>query len=256
MAEITRENGTVKIIAGDTYYRDLNKLLKDVVERYHPTRVELRDVFGQRYIATNLRQEVELHIFGTPGNDLGAFMKGPRITVWGNAQDGCGNTMDDGEIVVHGNAGDILAMSMRGGKIFVKGDIGYRCAIHMKEYGDKKPLVVVGGTAQDFLGEYMAGGTLILLGLTLGRKAKHEMSFIGTGMHGGSIYIRGKVEDHQLGKEVGVAAPDEDESRFLKKAVEEFSDHFGYDADKILGGQEIVRLYPKHLRPYGRLYAY
>lgn len=256
MAEIIRENGTVKIIAGETYYRDLNNIVKDVVEKYQPQRVELREVFGQRYIATRLRQAVEVHIFGTPGNDLGAFMKGPRITVWGNAQDGCGNTMDDGEIVVHGNAGDILAMSMRGGKIFVKGDIGYRCAIHMKEYGEKKPLVVVGGTAQDFLGEYMAGGTLVLLGLTLGKKAKHEMSFIGTGMHGGSVYLRGKVDDHQLGKEVGVAAPSEDEFQFLKKAVEEFSTHFGYDAEKILSECEIVRLYPKHLRPYGRLYAY
>ena len=37
---------------------------------------------------------------GTPGNDLGSFMDGPKITVRGNAQDGCGNTMNNGIIVI------------------------------------------------------------------------------------------------------------------------------------------------------------
>lgn len=256
MAKIIKKNGIVRIMVENTYYRDLNKILKDLVDELSPKRIELYDVFGQRYIGTNIRKDVEIHIFGTPGNDLGAFMKGPRITVWGNAQDGCGNTMDDGEIVVHGNAGDILAMSMRGGKIFVKGDIGYRGAIHMKEYKEKKPLVVVGGTSQDFVGEYMAGGVLILLGLTLGKEMRHEMNFIGTGMHGGTIYIRGRVEPNQLGKEIGVALPDEEEISFLRQVIEEFSSHFMYDPEEIMRGCEILKLYPKYLRPYGRLYAY
>ena len=54
------------------------------------------------------------------------FMNGPRITVHGNAQDGCGNTMNEGEIIVHGHAGDIIGMAARGGKIFVRDDVGYR----------------------------------------------------------------------------------------------------------------------------------
>ena len=46
---------------------------------------------------------------GIPGNDLGAFMNGPRITVHGNAQDGCGNTMNEGELVIMGGLGILSA---------------------------------------------------------------------------------------------------------------------------------------------------
>ena len=77
-------------------------------------------------------------------------MKGPRIVVHGNAQDCCGNTMDHGQIVIHGRAGDITGYSMRGGKIFIRDDVGYRAGIHMKEYGSKRPCLVVGGTAVSY----------------------------------------------------------------------------------------------------------
>ena len=90
-------------------------------------------------------------------------MKGPLLTVYGNAQDGVGNTMDEGRIVIHGDAGDIVGHSMRGGKIFIRGDAGYRVGIHMKEYGEKKPTLVVGVTAQDFLGEYLGLDAEMLL---------------------------------------------------------------------------------------------
>ena len=61
--------------------------------------------------------------------------------------------------IIHGGAGDIVGHSMRGGEIYIRNNVGYRCGIHMKEYLDQKPMIVVGGTAQDYLGEYMAGGT-------------------------------------------------------------------------------------------------
>jgi glutamate synthase domain-containing protein 3 len=247
-------NKAVTIDARGILYRELNARLRQVVSN-GTERIELRNVYGQRYIGTDLDRPVEIDIFGTPGNDLGAFMNSPRIVVHGNAQDGCGNTMNNGEIIIHGHAGDILGLSARGGKIFVREDAGYRAGIHMKEFGDKKPMVVIGGTAQDFLGEYMAGGVLVLLGLTLGEGARHKANFIGTGMHGGSIYIRGEVEEFQLGKEVGVAELDENDYSLLKKLVDEFGRHFGYNAEAILK-HRFTRLFPLYLRPYGRLYAY
>jgi glutamate synthase domain-containing protein 3 len=198
---------------------------------------------------------VEVEIFGTPGNDLGAFMDGPRITVHGNVQDGCGNTMNDGEIIVYGHAGDIIGLSARGGRIFVREDVGYRAGIHMKEYQGKKPVLVIGGTAQDFLGEYMAGGILILLGLSLGKKEHHKARFIGTGMHGGTIYLRGNIEDYQLGREVGIADLEDTDDQILHKSIGEFAAHFGYQAEMILK-HKFIKLYPRWLRPYGRLYAY
>ncbi|MBI2287617.1 MAG: hypothetical protein HYU83_01275, partial [Chloroflexi bacterium] len=130
-----------------------------------------------------------------------------------------------------------------------------RAGIHMKEYGDKKPIIVIGGTAQDFLGEYMAGGVLILLGLTLSEGEHHKANFIGTGMHGGVLYLSGKVNDFQLGKEVGTAELDAADYATLEKFVGEFAAHFNYDAKEILK-HKFTKLFPLYLRPYGRLYTY
>jgi glutamate synthase domain-containing protein 3 len=244
----------VTIDARGIFYRELNARLRQLASN-GTRKIELQNVYGQRYIGTDLGRPIEIEIFGTPGNDLGAFMDGPKITVHGNAQDGCGNTMNNGQIVIHGHAGDILGLSARGGKIFVREDAGYRAAIHMKEYQGKRPVVVIGGTAQDFLGEYMAGGILILLGLNVKEEEGHKANFIGTGMHGGIIYLRGEVHEYQLGKEVGVAEPSENDYLTLKELVGEFAYHFGYDAEKILK-HKFVKLFPLCLRPYGRLYAY
>ena len=249
-----KNENVVKIDASGIYYKDLNTSLRQVVSN-GTGKIELRNVYGQRYIGTDLDKPVYIEIYGTPGNDLGAFMNGPRITVHGNAQDGCGNTMNEGEIIVHGHAGDIIGLSARGGKIFVKEGVGYRAGIHMKEYKDKKPALVIGGTAQDFLGEYMAGGVLLLLGLDLAEGENHRAKFIGTGMHGGVIYLRGSVEDYQLGKEVGVAELEEEDNGVVRRYVGEFTAHFGGDVEKIME-RRFVKLYPRWLRPYGRLYAY
>jgi len=249
-----RKNSIIKIDAGGVYYRELNANLREAASN-GARRVELRNVYGQRYIGTDLDSPVEIEIFGTPGNDLGAFMNGPRIIVHGNAQDGCGNTMNEGEIIVHGHAGDIIGLSARGGKIFVREDVGYRAGIHMKEYQGKKPALVIGGTAQDFPGEYMAGGILVLLGLNLKEDELHRARFIGTGMHGGVIYLRGNVAEHQLGREVGVAELEESDRQILDQLVGEFASHFGCDAGEILA-HKFIKLFPRWLRPYGRLYAY
>lgn len=249
-----KTNRTVKIDTSGLHYRELNARLRQLVAD-NIQKIELYNTCGQRYIGTDLNKPVEIEIFGTPGNDLGAFMDGPRITVHGNAQDGCGNTMNEGEIVVHGYAGDITGLSARGGKIFIRDDVGYRAGIHMKEYGDKKPVLVIGGTAQDFFGEYIAGGILILLGMNLAEGESHQANFIGTGMHGGVIYLKGNVADYQLGKEVGIAELEEADRQILRKFVGEFAAHFGANTEEILK-HKFIKLFPRWLRPYGRLYAY
>ena len=245
------KNHVAKINAYGIYYKELNTLLRSFngngIEK-----IELRNVYGQRYIGTDLDGHISIDVYGTPGNDLGAFMRGPRITVHGNVQDGCGNTMDHGQIVVHGRAGDLLGHSMRGGKIFIRDDAGYRVGIHMKEYLGKRPAIVIGGTAQDFLGEYMAGGVLAVLGLNMKEKV-HNARFVGTGMHGGTMYIRGKV--HHLGEEVEVTDLEEADFRLLGSLVNEFSSYYGLDTEKILEGK-FNKLTPVSSRPYGELYAY
>ncbi|MCX7912380.1 MAG: hypothetical protein N2506_05410 [Dehalococcoidales bacterium] len=245
---------TVMIEADGMHFRDLNARIRAAAAA-GARKIILSSVCGQRYLGTGISRDMEIEIHGTPGNDLGAFMNGPKITVFGNAQDGCGNTMNRGAIIIHGHAGDVLGLAARGGKILVQGGVGYRAGIHMKEYQEKKPVVVIGGTAQDFLGEYMAGGIIILLGLTLNGGEAHRARFIGTGMHGGVIYVRGKVGEFQVGREVGMASPGEEDLAIIKRHVEEFAACFGYDAQKILA-HDFVKLFPRYLRPYGRLYAY
>jgi glutamate synthase domain-containing protein 3 len=249
-----KSDSVVEIDAAGILTRELNQRLRSAALA-GVRQVRLLNVCGQRYIGTDLNKQIGIEINGTPGNDLGAFMNGPEIIVRGNAQDGCGNTMDDGEIVVHGHAGDIVGLSARGGKIFVRDSVGYRAGIHMKEYGEKKPVIVIGGTAQDFLGEYMAGGVLILLGLNLRNGEKYQANYIGTGMHSGVIYVKGTVNDYQLGKEVGIAELDDADREILSKHIKEFAQHFSYDHEKILN-HNFIKLFPLYLRPYGRLYAY
>ncbi|MCX7681385.1 MAG: hypothetical protein N2508_05380 [Anaerolineae bacterium] len=236
------------------HYRELNARLRQMVQNGVQC-IELYNVCGQRYIASNLGKPVEIHLYGTPGNDLAAFMDGPRIIVHGNAQDGCGNTMNSGEVVVHGRAGDVTGYAMRGGRIFIRDDVGYRVGIHMKEYQDQRPVIVIGGTAQPFLGEYMAGGVLVVLGLTLAPGARHTATYIGTGMHGGVMYLRGEVADHQLGREVARMPLDEADRALLAQLVGEYAAYFGCDAERILD-QPFTKLAPLSSRPYGRLYAY
>jgi glutamate synthase domain-containing protein 3 len=249
LGSVVTNNGVFTINASNMHYRDLNFLLKSHSNK--TKRIDIYNVNGQRYIGTGLKSNVEIHIYGTPGNDLAAFMDGPTIYVHGNAQDGVGNTMNSGKVIVYGRAGDVAGYAMRGGKIFIRDDAGYRVGIHMKEYGDQKPILVVGGTVQDFLGEYMAGGILVVLGLTLNNGESHKAKFVGTGMHGGTIYVRGRVA--HIGKEVKIMELEENDMSLLKPSSRNSAATLTL-TNEILTG-EFKKLIPFSTRPYGRTYT-
>ena len=243
----------MEIDAKGMTYKALNESLRSAMSG-GASNIVVRNVTGQRYIGTNLQNSVELELHGTPGNDLGAFMNGPRITVRGNVQDGTGNTMNSGQIIVHGHAGDALGLAARGGTILVRDGAGYRAGIHMKEYEGVGPRIVIGGGAQDFLGEYMAGGVVAVLGLSGLSAGKTRARFVGTGMHGGIIYLKGTVESHQLGKEVGVTGLLDEDRAHLAELVTLYCEQFGGSVEEIMSG-DFTKLFPLYLRPYGRLYA-
>ncbi|MDR0290556.1 MAG: glutamate synthase, partial [Treponema sp.] len=152
----------------------------------------INECYGQRFIGSGAKGR-KITINGTPGNALGAYLDGAVIEVNGNAQDAVGDTMNAGKIVIRCNAGDALGYAMRGGTIFDQGNAGYRTGIHMKEYKEKKPVIVIGGKVGSFLGEYLAGGLIVVLGLGE-ENAVPVGNFTGTGMHGGRIFIRSKTE--------------------------------------------------------------
>ncbi len=244
-----------EIDAKDIHYREVNKMLRAAIAQGEKE-IVLKNVNGQRYLAAGVSAEVKIDIYGTPGLDLGAFMRGPLLTVHGNTQDGAGNTMDDGKIVVRGMAGDVVGYAMRGGKIHVASDVGYRVGIHMKAYMDKIPVIIIGGKAGDFLGEYMAGGVIILLGIN-SRYPKRPLAgiFLGTGMHGGVIYVRGTLPETQLGQGLKIEKIDEEDEKILRGYLEEYCRDFGLDLETVMA-ESFVKIRPQTHRPYGKLYAY
>ena len=246
---------TKKIIdAKRVYYKDLNDLIHKALAE-GAKEITLTNVNGQRYIGNGVKSKVKIVIEGVPGNDLAAFMDGPTLIIKSNAQDGVCNTMNDGKVVIWGDAGDVLGYGMRGGKLFIKGNVGYRVGIHMKEYENQIPVIIAGGCARDFLGEYMAGGIAILLGLGLGENDELVGDFVGTGMHGGIIFIRGKVDQRTLGKEVAPFDLDDKDRQTLRKHLKEYCDEFGLDLKEIMK-KEFTKLIPYSHRPYGNIYAY
>ena len=207
---------------------------------------------GQRFIAAGI-SDLDVTIEGTPGNALGAYLNGASIHVMANAQDAVGDTMNEGEIIVHGNIGDAAGYAMRGGAIFVKDNAGYRAGIHMKAYKEKIPVMVIGGTAGSFLGEYQAGGIIIVLGLDADGK-KIVGNFPCTGMHGGKMYLRGDCKDIQFPYQVQVNEADENDMKEITDYLSRYAQLFGYNLSHILDSPFTV-ITPNSKNPYKQMYV-
>ena len=244
----------MNIHAKRVHYKDLNQRIHKAVER-GAREIVLDEVNGQRYIGGGLKGNIHITVNGVPGNDLASFMDGPTVIVNENAQDGVGNTMNAGKVVIRGDAGDIIGYAMRGGKIFIQGNVGYRVGIHMKSFKEKLPVIIIGGSAGDFLGEYMAGGLLVVLGLHQSNGLPVVGNYTGTGMHGGTIFVRGDVEDYQVGKEVGIRRPTSHDMANLRTYMEEFCADLGLEVERAMS-KTFTKLIPYSSRPYGNLYAY
>lgn len=208
---------------------------------------------GQRYIGCG-KSEGEIIVSQTPGNALGAYLDGAKITVRCNAQDATGDTMNDGEIVVYGNAGDGTGYAMRGGRIFIRGNSGYRTGIHMKEYQNKIPILVIGGRCGSFLGEYQAGGLILVLGI--GYEGTVPVGrFCGTGMHGGRIILRTEHLPRDLPQQVMATRADEAALASIKDLIREYCKKFDTDAQELLTSSFYI-LEPNSRNPYKQLYVH
>lgn len=207
---------------------------------------------GQRFIAAGMSDK-NITIEGIPGNALGAYLNGAVITVNANAQDAVGDTMNDGEIIVHGNIGDAAGYAMRGGKIFVRGNAGYRAGIHMKSYGAKVPAMVIGGRAGSFLGEYQAGGVIVVLGIGADDK-RIVGNFPCTGMHGGKMFLRCRSGEVDFPSQVTARDATAADLEQLRPYVYEYCDLFGYDKQEIFGAPFTV-VTPDSNNPYKQMYV-
>ena len=242
-------------------YKELNEQIHQAINSGY-NKIILNDVCGQRFIGASLQGDIELEINGVPGNDLGVFMDGPKITVNGSCEDQAGNTMNSGTLIIHGDGGDVIALSARGGKIYVKKDVGYRVGIHIKEYERKYPVIIIGGIARDFLGEYMAGGLVVVLGLKFlpdGNIIENDHSIcgneLGTGIHRGKILLR---TDEDLENKLGVGAKlfesCEEDLKQIEPYLKEFCDIFDVSYEFIKKKPfKVVK--PISKRPFGGNYC-
>ena len=228
-------------------HQAINDSLRDVQED-----CTLINCCGQRFIAAGMSDK-NITISGVPGNALGAYLNGASITVNANAQDAVGDTMNEGKIVIHGNIGDAVGYAMRGGRIFVRGNAGYRAGIHMKQYKDKVPVLVIGGRTGSFLGEYQAGGVIVVLGLqTDGKKIVHN--FPCTGMHGGKLFLRGKCDDIEFPSQVTARPAGSADLAEIQEYVAEFCKEFDCSSQEIMNSPFTV-VTPDSKNPYKQMYV-
>ena len=213
---------------------------------------ELYGCLGERFIAAGL-EEGDIRIDGVPGNALGAYLNGAHITVHGNTQDAVGDTMNDGEIVIHGNIGDAAGYAMRGGRIFIRGNAGYRAGIHMKEYKEKRPVMVIGGKCGSFLGEYQAGGVIIVLGLTEDER-DIVSNFPGTGMHGGVMFLRSDCKNIRFPRNVTARPATPEDMAGIDGILDDFCGIFNLDKSMVASAP-FTKVVPDSKNPYKQMYV-
>ncbi len=236
----------MKIDANQMDYRTLNDVIRENAV------CEIENCAGQRFIGSGMKDR-KITVNGIPGNALGAYLSGGEITVNGNAQDAVGDTMNDGRIVVYGNIGDAPGYAMRGGKIFIKGNAGYRVGIHMKEYREKKPAIVIGGKCGSFMGEYQAGGILTVLGMCDDGKPIVG-NFPCTGMHGGKVFLRGDISEITFPDNVNVSKATDEDLKEIMPLLSEFSKIFSVPIGDILD-KDFWLLLPDTKNPYKQMYV-
>ena len=123
----------------------------------------------------------------------------------------------------------------------------------MKAYKEKAPVMVIGGTAGSFLGEYQAGGVIVVLGLEA--KDKKIVGFFPcTGMHGGKMFLRSECKDVKFPSQVTARPTEESDMKELKTYVIEYCDLFGYDMNEILASPFTV-VTPDSKNPYKQMYV-
>mgnify|MGYP001777178778 FL=1 len=232
---------------------DIRKDGLDEIRRHEGEEITLKGCLGERYIGCGSKEGV-LHIEGTPGNALASYLDGATIYVDGNAQDAAADTMNAGLLAIRGSAGDALAYGMRGGRVYVLGDAGYRAGVHMKAYEDKKSILVIGGRAGSFLGEYLAGGTIIVLGLGYeGRSITGY--FCGNGMYAGTIYLRTDKEPLDLSEKLIRRAVGRSEMEsIIRPIVSDFASVFSLPVERCLEG-DFIAIEADESKSYSQLYA-
>lgn len=239
---------TMKVIDATALdYKTLNEFLRQPEHDY-----VINGCCGQRFIGAGMSDR-NITINGISGNALGAYLNDASITVNANAQDAVGDTMNAGKILIHGSIGDAAGYAMRGGRIYVRDHAGYRAGIHMKAYKDKIPVMIIGGCAGSFLGEYQAGGILVVLGLQTAHRPIVG-NFPCTGMHGGKLFLRGDCRNLKFPPQVTADIASSEDMQEIMENLKEYCNDFQYDLETILSSP-FTLVTPDSKNPYKQMYV-
>ncbi len=152
-------------------------------------------VAGQRLLSTAVMgkgdtHDVEIDIYGTPGEYLGAFMQGGIVRVHGNSQNFTGMCMRYGYLQVFGNAGKVCGYASKGGKIFILGDINDRAWTNsVNDTRGQNLQIHVLGSASKYAGESLMGGDFFFGGMYFDHEGilrTQPRPYRGTKMLGGA----------------------------------------------------------------------
>ena len=124
----------------------------------------------------------------------------------------------------------------------------------MKEYGDKSPRIVIGGRCGSFLGEYQAGGIILVLGIGCEDRCPVG-NFCGTGMHGGKIFLRTAHLPPDLPAQVCVKQAEAGDKEIIRPLVEGYCARFGGKAEALLQSEYFL-LTPNSQNPYRQMYVH
>lgn len=234
----------------------------------------------------------QIEVFGNGQDGIGNTMNSGRIVVHGDCGDILGYSMRGGEIYIKGNvgwrsgihmksylekfpviviggkAGDFLGEYMAGGIIILLG-LDVEKEMPADNPGSEATVVP---TKQDPAKQYSAkqDPAMKLSPTTKSREPYYFERFyttsdgqaagnyIGTGMHGGAIFLKGDIEEYKFGKEVSRLPLDDNDREILKTYITNYCTYFDFDKSKILR-QELkgfIKLAPFSHRPYGKLYSY
>ena len=106
---------------------------------------------------------------------------------------------------------------------------------------------------RQFLGEYQAGGILIVLGL---QEDHHPIigNFPCTGMHGGKLFLRGDCRNLKFPPQVTADIASFEDLQGIMDDLKEYCSDFHYDLKTILSSP-FTLVTPNSKNPYKQMYV-
>ena len=114
-------------------------------------------------------------------------------------------------------------------------------------------MIVIGGCAGSFLGEYQAGGVIVVLGLC-DRGRRIVGNFPCTGMHGGKMILRSDCREIVFPDQVTARRATDADLAEIRGYVREYCADFGEDEETVMNAPFTV-VTPDGNNPYKRLYV-